>query len=197
MNPADALEAVRQSLGQPKRRLSSANAVKVPKWINGKSPLIAIKRSQNLLLREGAVVWAALVQANSAIFEPGAPVVPGAVLYSDDPASFARPGAIARCARGLFAEKGTSDGDGREDWRRDLVAAITDEHIMVMKRRLPPEAAEGFVCTYTSVLFDPRHLPGGVLRASLFPVLRHDKTDAVVIVPYWHWPAGMLDGVDD
>lgn len=191
MNAAEQLQAVRDSLGPPgKRNLSSANRVRIPGWVNLGHPLRALTHKQGLLLRLGEPVWAALVQANSKIFELNSEALPGAVLYSPDPESFARPAVLARAAQNLFSSKGQTGGDPR---LQGLIEAVADERQTILHQELPASASEGLYCLYTSVLFDPRHLPGGVLNLRVFPVLRHPKSQAVLVVPHWHWPEELFE----
>ena len=81
-------------------------------------------RKQNLLLREGLVVWAALVQANELLFRPGPMDHPAMVVYVPDESLDSCPEWLESLARDLYRLKNTTPEDpdeptGRDDYRGD------------------------------------------------------------------------------
>lgn len=195
MSPADPhpamLAKISASLGPAgQRRLSSANQVRVPVWVRRENPLNEIRRRQALLLRHGEVVWGALVQANNKLFAPGVTAMPAAMVYATRADAEAIPFQLMEAAREIGRLKSVV-ATGHPDMRR-LAEIMNAETVMEMKAALPAEAVGGGEAYLTSVLLDPRHLPRGMVEGSLMPMLRHESTSALIMVPHWHWPASFV-----
>ncbi|MFD3729629.1 hypothetical protein [Streptomyces sp. NPDC058671] len=87
--PTTAIAQCRAALGEAPRRFSwfdKFRHLRIPRsdWVEREDPLAEILKAQNVLLAEGRLVWGALVQANSALFERCRDDLPAAVIYSPD-----------------------------------------------------------------------------------------------------------------
>ena len=61
--------------------------IKPPGWCrSANDDLMEQYRNQWLLFQEGEIVWGAIVQANSLMFEPSSLNCPGTIIYSPDKA---------------------------------------------------------------------------------------------------------------
>ena len=141
------------------------------------------------LLREGRVVWGAVVLADSALFEPGSIVgAPGEILY--DPAGRVPDSDLHAIARTVLTLK------GRNFDLPDLASIeryLNDEHIRVFGLDLPARLAP-YPVKVSSTWFERRHLPGGVLAQPLIPVLISDAhPGAVLPLPAAFWPDNLRD----
>jgi hypothetical protein len=196
MSPRDVLEAVRDSLGPPPRafgiweRLTYLN-VKTPTWLTRRDALHEQIEKRELLLAEGRVAWAALVQANDHLFRPGPRDHPCMLIYSIDPRVDGRVGWLTDVAHNLFGLKGASPHDRAE---RRFAEVITDELDRAMGLMVPKTYSQGLPLVSTSAMVFRKHLPGGFLRQSYFPILTHPSTNAVWIVPSRYWPDELTGG---
>ncbi|HEX8988256.1 MAG TPA: hypothetical protein VF816_09850 [Rhodocyclaceae bacterium] len=153
-----------------------------PGWM-GKGPLAEVFAGQALLLEKGLVVWGALVQANNGLFQAGEDDLPAALLYSTDPHFEARPQALRRIARELFAYK----GGGAPAPLKRIADMLADEYEVAFDVPVPDLVTDR-PAAISAFLAYRRHLPGGVLTGAWFPVLTHPDTRARMIAPRQFWP---------
>ncbi|WP_211280276.1 hypothetical protein [Streptomyces lushanensis] len=160
-----------------------------PRWMrpNANDPLREILREQDSLLREGRLVWGALVQANTLLFQPGKDDHPAEVVYSPDAADFDNnPVRLLDIARSLYSLKGTEQSDP------ELMAFsehLANEMERGMRMPLPHKLTAGATVYNTAVLISRRHLPDGVLHSSVFPLIIHpEKTAMTMMLPSRYWP---------
>ncbi|OAI39992.1 hypothetical protein AYO40_00860 [Planctomycetaceae bacterium SCGC AG-212-D15] len=149
--------------------------------------LQTVLRDQHYLRDLGRVVWGFLVQANEVLFKPAnQQVLPANVIYSADTYFDDQVPFLQKVASGLFELKGTAPGD------KELVRfseVITNETARTMRLALPGSLCRGKAVFFTTCLIQPAHLPGGYLASGFFPLLIcPEKTEAVMIVPYFFWP---------
>lgn len=149
--------------------------------------------AQKVLLRKGTVVWAALVQANNRLFELDNHWYPGEVLCSDDPHFDAHPGELRKLCSAIFELKGTEPTNPE---LRRIADDITGELARSAGAPLPQTLLDivttgGNVRRHT-IIFDRSHLPDGVLVEDLMPVLQHERTNHVMLLPAKAWGPRML-----
>lgn len=142
-----------------------------------------------VLLREGRVVWGAVVQANAALFQPGPiPGAPGEILY--DPHGRVPDADLHAIARTVVALK------GRNFDLPDLASIaqyLNEEHTRVFGLDLPARLAP-YPLKVSSTWFERRHMPGGVLAQPLIPVLISDAhPGAVLPLPAAFWPDNLRE----
>jgi hypothetical protein len=183
------LEHVRASLGAPpRRRILASERVKAPGWTKRHPALADIAKRQKILLREGDIVWGAVVQANRAMFASGWFNHAGNMIYSLDEAVSATPHILLAGVEEVYAAK------GRHGYDADL-QAIADmlhgERGAAQDLRVPTHITRGVQCYITNVVFDRSHLPRGKLDVKLMPILVDARMSAVIVVPYWHWPKAL------
>jgi hypothetical protein len=141
------------------------------------------------LLREGRVVWGAVVQADKALVQPGAiPGATGQVLY--DPRGRVPDTDLHAMARTLLSLKGR-----RFDLPElaSMAQYLGDENIRVFGLDLPVRLAP-YPLKVSSTWFDRQHLPGGVLAQPLIPVLISDAhPGALLPLPALFWPDNLRE----
>jgi hypothetical protein len=189
------LEQCRQKFGPPPRSFSLRERFYLwmapPDWMIGKrDELWRVYRSRKQLVRDGQVVWAALIQANFQLFSPGSSNCPAAVVYSTDPSFDSEPYALEEIARSLFRLKGTAPEDpALQKFAHDL----TDERVRSMKLALPHSLTQGRDVFYTCIMVHRPHLPDRYLAAGLLPlVVQPELTEATLILPSRFWSDELL-----
>lgn len=183
---AEMLGYVRASMGAPpRRRVLSSERVRAPGWTKRHPALADIPRRQQLLLREGEIVWGAVVQANTRMFRPGWFNHAGNMIYSLDEAVDATPHILLAAVDEIYAAKG---GYGYDVELQAIADMLHDERGAAQDLHVPTELTRGVPCYITNVVFDRSHLPRGKLDVNLMPILVDPRMSAVMIVPYWHWP---------
>ncbi len=143
-------------------------------------------RDQRLLLEEGYVVWAAIIQANQMLFEPNGDHtnLPGAIIYSEEDAFDAEPDALIEIAHGMFDLKGRKVSRQMQDFGDKLA----DEMVADIKLAIPRGFTDGVQCYYASILMARKHFPGGYLAHGFFPLLiLPEETEAVMVLPHHYW----------
>lgn len=189
---ASALAQLRSTLAQRRTTMHPRTLAGIcgtaPSWMKPEDALREAVDRQALLLSEGTIVWAAVVQANKQLFEAGVSDCPAQVLYSPDPAFDARPQELRAIAKRVFELKGSKPSDSRE---RAIADKVTNEMDRTMGWRLPLELTDRPVFSAALMVWR-RHIPAGVLSGASFPVLMHPATQAVMIVPVEFWPIELV-----
>ena len=163
-------------------------AIDAPPWA-AEDDLRFLFDNAPALLDGGRVVWGAVVQANTALFEPGPMAgAPGEILY--DPHGRTPDADLHAMARTVLTLK------GRRFDLPDLATIshyLNDEHIRVFGLDLPARLAP-YPLKVSSTWFDRQHLPGGVLAQPLVPILIHDAHPGVVLpLPARFWPPNLRE----
>ncbi|MFC5500599.1 hypothetical protein ACFPOE_23855 [Caenimonas terrae] len=157
--------------------------IDAPPWAAGDDLHYLFDNAQSML-REGRVVWGAVVQANNALFQPGPMAgAPGEILY--DPQGRVPDADLHAMARMLLSLKGR-----RPDVPElaSIAQYLGDEQVRVFGLDLPPSISP-YPLKVSSTWFDRQHLPGGVLAQPLIPVLVSDAhPGAVLPLPAGSWP---------
>lgn len=158
-------------------------------WMTPDEPLRQIIEQQELLVKEGRVTWAALVQANSSLFSPGPSDSAAMIVHSEDSYFDDHPHELLRIADAIFALKDVpqDDADLAEASRR-----VTDEMSRDMSEPLPPDLLARQALMTSTILVFRKHLPARVLSHRLLPVLTHSSTPASLILPTCFWPEELV-----
>ncbi|MGH6951162.1 MAG: hypothetical protein ACREH4_09830, partial [Vitreimonas sp.] len=163
------LERVRASIGAPpRRRVLDSERVKAPGRVKRHPALADLAKRQNILLREGDIVWGAVVQANRAMFAPGWFNYAGSMLYSRDEAITATPHILLSAVEEIYAAKGRRGLDGEMQAIADM---LYDGRGAADDLRVPLYVTRDIQCYITNVIFDRSHLPRGKLDVKLMPIL--------------------------
>lgn len=173
----------------------------MPMWLrlNKDDGLHIIYRDKDLLLREGRIVYAYIVQANAMLFdEKNTLNLPLNLLYSTHPAAEAHPEFLMAIGRELFAYKEIPDEDTPEEYREmsRILAAETDRSAVDFTISMPDpehdgELLEDIDVHFCSAIAFHKDLPGSHLKGCSFvPILAApEKTSAVLILPKEYWTA--------
>lgn len=161
-----------------------ALALQEPQWVS-EDELKYLFESVRDLLRDGRVVWGALIQANNMLFMPGVSEggAPGEVLY--DPQGRTPPEDLAAVAKTVLSLKGKRMQDPALAHFSDYLA---DEMIRVFGIDVPASVVP-YPLKASTTYFDRRHLPGGRLAEPVFPVvISESRPGAVMVLPQSLWP---------
>jgi hypothetical protein len=181
----EVIEAVRARLSPAPRpipwRVRWALRCHPPGWMGFRDPLKKFYGRRSRLLKHGTVVWCAVVQANSLLFEPGAGDHPAKVIFSNDPYFDDEPYHLLEIAERLFALKGTTPNDPEL-----LTAAksVTDEMERKFNVLLPKSLTDGKDVISSETMIVRSHLPFRMIIDRSLPLLIHPSTDQVMLVPH-------------
>lgn len=171
---SDVLIECRRLIGDPPRDLSpwrSHTYMKIapPDWLreNPEDKLSTHFKNYTNLLKHGVVVWGHIIQANRLLFEPGVDDCPGELIFCLDEQHRGSVQELADCARQLFSLKGTSPDDPS---LMGIAEYLTDEYTRVFGLEVPA-AISGHGHRISSTFFVRKHMPTGVLRQPLLPLL--------------------------
>lgn len=159
-----------------------------PSWMEDGEALLENVRQQKLLLTEGNIVWAGLVQANSTLFEAGEVDCPALLVYSSEKYFDARPHELRAIAHKIFDIKNSSPSNAELKKVADIVTSELDRP----KCHKLPSVLTAREVSMSAFMVFRKHLPDGFLRGGIFPILIHPATQAVMIVPVDYWPQNLL-----
>lgn len=186
------LDKLRASFELRQQRMTDISLASVlapkPDWMGPSDGLNEVVAQQRLLLTEGAIIWGALVQANGQLFQPGDLDLPAMLVYSTDHHFDAHPDALRQVGQALFALKDTTPADpalGR------LAALMTGETERALGLDLPAALSSRPVRAGVFMVYR-RHVPTGMLRCGLFPVLTHPSTPVAMMLPFEFWPIELI-----
>lgn len=135
------------------------------------------------LLANGRVVWAAIIQANTGLFEGSVDGGPLEVLY--DPLGHVSPQNLWAMAQRLYKIKGQRAADPVLQQYADHLKNETTRCF----NWLPPPAWLPYRLTATTTYIDTDWLPGDRMVFSVFPILVSDEQPGSVMVAPWEiWP---------
>jgi len=181
------LRQCRRNLGEAPRRFGLWERLTYltlfpPSWV-WSDPLLRLYTKQFRLLREGTLVWAHVVQANSLLFSPGPWDSPGEVIFCPNPGEGVTPEQLAPIAKRIYALKGTQPSDPRE---RHLADHLTNERTRRFGLRVPETLGATFPCYLSTLMFPRKHLPNRQLEHPFFPVLVLPEGE-VLFLPARYW----------
>jgi len=136
------------------------------------------------LVEEGSIVWGAIVQANTTLFQPGPHNCPGNILYSSDQRMDGRPNLFLNLAERLFSLKGT---DLKNPELRKFANDLADERGRGGRLDIPLSLTNNVPCYMNDIQFERKHLPHGYLSAAFYPLLIHPNLPSVMVLPVWYW----------
>ncbi len=163
-----------------------------PDWVSG-DKLAFLFDSEAALLRDGRLVWGALIQANRLLFVAGGAHGGGTgeVLY--DPLGLMPTADLAALAKTLAPVKGQRLQDpALAAFAEALSESLTGETPRIFGLDVPRKLSAHALKASTT-WFDRRLLPGGKLADTVFPVLISDAhPGAVLLLPQSQWPQDLL-----
>ena len=191
------IDQIRDTLSGPPRRLPAGSYPYVtppmPDWMRHvpSEPLTEQYRQHTLLFEQGMVGWAALVQANSMLFEPSeVNAMPALALFSPDAYFDEAVEELREIAHEIF---GLREARPKAKALKAVVKQMDNEERRYGRRLVPPELARGRRLFLTDLMVHREHLPGGCLDGGAFPILHHPETSCIWIVPARFWPDDLTE----
>lgn len=151
-----------------------------PQWMKGGDDLLMNQLSSLAdLYTKGKIVWAAIVQANTMLFDDKlAYSCPAMIIY--DPKGLATVEQLHDAARKLFELKNTEPDDPELAKHAEIITGERKRDSM----DVPSSVSEYSLRTATMFIWRP-HLPDGVLRYGHFPILLLDDKATLLPARFW------------
>lgn len=151
-------------------------------WIYD-DPLYGQIKAMPTLYMTGKIVWASVVQANRNLFEPEWISCAGEVVY--DPLGKMQPVQLLEAAEQLFSLKGSAPNVLDQ---KNYAAHLTNEFTRVFNYPFPQSLAT-LPLKMSSIWFEYRHLPGGLLAMKVFPIIvSQQNPNYIMPLPSYFWP---------
>lgn len=167
-----------------------------PSWLSPTDRLVDQILQAEFLASEGQIVWGAVVQANSQLWQSGSEDLPGVVVVDLEGACDDSVWELSDVAHRLF-EIGQSE-DPQADQplgsveERAEVAKFLKGNLVPTPLRVPESLSGGRTLDLVTVLLCRAHFPKGVMADPLLPLLRHADASVVLPVPAAYWPERLL-----
>jgi|GEM_PF-4479367 len=138
------------------------------------------------LYQGGRLVWACIVQAHNDLYIDGKSDRLAEIIF--DPQGLLSPQQLNAVANKIMSYKGCRPVDARLSFLADV---ITDEGAGILGLKIPYRLSSDDLCTSVLVL-TRKHLPGGRLFSSYFPILiRDDLPGIATALPAYFWTAAI------
>ena len=159
-----------------------------PAWLHNDDPLSALWMEKKELISHGTVYYAYVVQANNMLFHVYPPAdCPANLLWSSDEKISENPLFLRDLAGQLYAYKGRPAQDIPEEWR-EIARVITDEYDRSAFSFSVNGGDTPMQMYFIANMVFRNHIPCGLLRSSLLPVLAVlDQCRSVLILPKRYW----------
>lgn len=184
-----------RALFEKKRKRQSliekiVNKIRCPDDLDKNHPLSLAAANQNLLYKEGRVVYACVAEANPSIFHEGDDICKATVVFSEDELFDEMPNLLAEIAIKVTALRDTPDLPESCLQILDMLNGKTERKLNV---KLPYELSYNKEVYVTAIYVLRQHLPKPYLKRGFFPILvLPEKTDASIILPSHYWSKDML-----
>ena len=185
-NSKTILAEIQKAVGSPPRRFSKMvhkyQQPERPRYAHPPDLTYKIYDNYKQILRQGIVRWAAIVQANFSLYEPGPSTSGGRVVYAEDDIDLDE---LIWIAKDTSSTKQTTPADPAV---RKIAEMLTDEMERALDWPIPAPLANGFRVYTTIVQVERKQVPDGFLGLNYFPVLADPQTKYAALVPSEYWP---------
>lgn len=158
-----------------------------PTWIDSKNALSEIYEKKSVILQQGEIVYANIVQANNILFKKTPKYdCPAQIVYSKDPFLAENPQLLSDISRKIYSLKGRDLDTIPDEWKR-IAMSITSEHDSSSFTFSMSLDDKSFECNMIPTMIYRSLLPKGRLCGTLFPVLTVTDCNQVLILPKKYW----------
>lgn len=158
-----------------------------PPWLSLNDPMSELFSQKSILLKQGEIVYASIIQANSILFKSFPPLdCPAHIVYSTDPYFIKQPDALTDISWEIIQYKGQAIDTVTDDWK-EVARVITDEYDrsdfdlslnvngQTVKYKLIP------------TMIYRKLLPKRKLCGNLLPVLSVPDCKQIMVLPKKYW----------
>ena len=158
-----------------------------PEWLNPIDPLRRVFRDKTILLEEGKVAFACIVEANVSLFKffPREDY-PAYIVYSTDPIVAEHPQILSNIASRIYSYKNEPLDTVPKEWQ-DLAKCISYDYSRGFFTIQKEHDGQIVALRFIPILVFRDLLPCGKLCGSLLPVLTTPKSKTVLILPKKYW----------
>lgn len=158
-----------------------------PEWLSPRDSIGKVFKDKYILLKEGKVVWAHIVQANELLFKffPRGDY-PAAIVFSTDPLVAEHPYILADMARKIYSYKNKPEESVPEEYRQ-IAKCITNEYDRTSFTIYTEHEGQPVAIQFIPVLIFRKLLPSGRLCGSFIPVLATPNSKTVLTLPKRYW----------
>ncbi|MBL8471807.1 MAG: hypothetical protein KF778_17575 [Rhodocyclaceae bacterium] len=168
--------------------------LEIPPWAEG-DPLSGLFDAVPELLHSGRVVWGQVIQINNLMLVGGRDGAPGEIVY--DPSGQTSTDDLLEVARALMKMRGNiaslRAANPPEPEALAIAEHLENEYTRAVGMPVPRGLSRHSLLLST-VYFDRRHIPGGILRSGMVPILASEKCPGrVMVLPSRWWPGDLLE----
>lgn len=158
-----------------------------PEWLNPRDPIGKVFKDKYVLLKEGTVVLAHIVQANDLLFKffPRGEY-PAAIIYSTDPLVAEHPYILVNMAEKLYSYKNKPEESVPEEYRQ-IAKCITNEYDRTSFTIYTEHEGQPVAIQFIPVLIFKKLLPKGRLCGNFLPILTSPNSKTVLTLPRQYW----------
>lgn len=158
-----------------------------PEWLNPRDPIGRVFKDKYVLLREGRVVLAHIVQANELLFNffPHGDY-PAQIVYSTDPLVAEHPYILSNMAKKIYSYKNNPEETIPEEYRQ-VAKCIANEYDRTSFVIHTEHEGQPIAIQLIPVMIFRKLLPWGRLRGGFLPVLASPNSKTVLILPKRYW----------
>lgn len=161
--------------------------LRCPSWLDFSDPMSELYANKARLLKEGKVVYANIVQANSYLFMRLPPFnYPAHIVYSTEPYFAEHPDALQEIAWKLFKYKDLEADEIPDEWKK-VAAVIADEYDRSAFEFSLNVDGQNITYHFIPTMIHRKLLPKRILNGSLLPVLALPDCKQVMILPKKYW----------
>lgn len=158
-----------------------------PQWLTLRDPMYELLLKKQILLQQGEIVYASIVQANSILFHYLPPSdCPAHIIYSRDPYFIEHPDALSSEAYKVFCYKGRSPS-AVPDAYKEVARVVTDEldrSDFTITLNIDGRDLE---CYMIPTMIYRKLLPKRKLCGNLLPILTVPDCKQVMVLPKQYW----------
>lgn len=162
-------------------------AIFAPKWLNRRDPLWRVFKDKDVLLKEGKVALAHIVQANEMLFDffPREDY-PAQIVFSTDPLVAEHPDILSNMAKKIYSYKNQPEETIPEEYRQ-IAKCIADEYDRTSYTIHTEHDGQPVTIQFVPVLIFRDLLPWGKLCGGFLPVLTSPNSKTVLTLPKRYW----------
>lgn len=167
--------------------------LKRPSWLDSSDPMSEIYSKKSLLLQQGEIVYAHLVQANNILFKRFPPLnCPAQIVYSEEPYFVKHPEALQKIAWGIYDYKDQALDTVPDEWK-EVARVITDEYDRSDFKFSLNVVGQTLEYNFIPTMIFRKLLPKGKLYGNILPVLIKSDCKQVMILPKEYWTKEFTD----